>query len=112
MLTEIELPRGRDAVEKKLLERLEARKGIQHDVFPMRFIQNKALVPLGVVEDRGYNLAGLIKATEGADVSVQWQKATPDSILISYPGSTSRKVQVSVVSVEGLMFYCCRLCLR
>lgn len=52
MLTEIELPRGRDAVEKKLLERLEARKGIQHDVFPMRFIQNKALVPLGVVEDR------------------------------------------------------------
>jgi len=59
VLTGVEFPKGRNAVDKQVADRMMGQKGIRHDVFPMRFIENKALVPLGVVQDRVRNFLAL-----------------------------------------------------
>lgn len=94
VLTDVEFPRGKSAVEANVAEGMLARKGIQHDVFPIRFIRNEQLAPHGVVEDREFNTHSLIKAAEGKDVAVLWKMAQPNQITVSYPNGARRECKV------------------
>ena len=63
VLVDVEFPGGMAGVDEAQARGLLASKRKQHDVFAMRFIRNEQLVPKGVVEDRAFNTAALLKVT-------------------------------------------------
>lgn len=90
LLADVSFPNGEAASASRLAQQMLDQKGTV-DVFTARFIQGKG----GVVSDRDFNLKGLAKASENADVAVQWKSSNPNVLTVSYPIGTLRETKVT-----------------
>jgi len=87
-LADVTFPNGEAAAETDVAQML-GRKGTV-DSFTVRFIQGKG----GVVSDRDFNTRALTRASEGADVAVQWKSSNPNVLTVSYPSGMLRETKV------------------
>lgn len=100
-LADVTFPNGEAAAETDVAQML-GRKGTV-DSFTVRFIQGKG----GVVSDRDFNARALTRASEGADVAVQWKSSNPNVLTVSYPSGILRETKVRGpvgCGASGLLF--------
>ena len=89
VLADVEFPKGEAQADAGIAEEMQARKG-RTENFEARFISGKG----GTVADREFNTRSAIRATEGADVTVQWKATNPNVLTVAYPNGVLRETKV------------------